>query len=477
MAKTRTMHHCTSCGASASRWQGRCPGCGEWNTLVEQRVVRRSGGSGEPGPWGGGELGPPVAITEVDTEDRPAVPTGLGEVDRVLGGGVVPGSVTVLGGEPGIGKSTLLLQVAASMARPDQPGGPQRVLYVSAEESLAQVRHRADRLGATVDGVWVVSEGSVGRVGDLVDELGCDLVLVDSIQAVSTAESSSAPGSVTQVRDCAFQLVAEARRTGVAVVVAGHVTKDGALAGPRVLEHVVDTVLAFEGDRHGELRLLRAVKHRFGSTSEVGVMAMGEDGLLPVADPSGLFLADRRAGVPGSAVAAVLEGRRPLLVEVQALVSGSPSPSVRRQAQGLDAGRLAMLVAVLERHVGLCDLGRADLHALAVGGVRLSEPGVDLAVALALASAVTDRPLPPRLAAFGEVGLTGEVRGVGRTADRVAEAHRLGFTQVLGPAVARSGADLAPPTGGPAVDTGSPGMTGVRTLAEALEAAGVAPGA
>ena len=438
MARVRTVHRCQECGATTPRWQGRCPSCEAWNTLVEE-IEAPAPAPVLSGPWASSTSEPALPIADVDVNAVHAVPVGVPEVDRVLGGGLVPGAVTLLGGEPGIGKSTLLLQVAAGVAATGR-----RVLYVTAEESTAQIRARAERLGAVVDDLWVVAETSVPRIAELLDEVDPAVVLVDSVQALVVPELSSAPGSVAQVRECAFRLVTEARSRGAATVLVGHVTKDGALAGPRVLEHVVDTVLAFEGDRHGGLRLLRATKHRFGSTSEVGVFEMGEDGLQAVADPSGRFLLDRRTGVPGSVVAAVLEGRRPVLVEVQALVGDSNLPQPRRTAQGIDGGRLALLLAVLDRRVGLPGLGKVDVHTLAVGGVRLGEPGADLAVALAVASALLDRPVPDDLAVFGEVGLTGEVRRVGRGEERVAEAERLGFTTVLGPAApARSVTTLA----------------------------------
>lgn len=430
MARTRTVHRCGDCGATTPRWQGRCPGCGEWNTLTEELVVTGSdAGSASGGsPWALADAEPPQPIGSVDVASVPMVPTGVAELDRVLGGGLVPGGVTLVGGEPGIGKSTLLLQMASGLA-----SGGQRVLYVTAEESAAQVRLRAERLGSVADGIWVVAETSVERIATLPDEVEPDVMVVDSVQALVVSELGSAPGSVAQVRESAFRLVAEARRRGIAVVLVGHVTKDGNLAGPRVLEHVVDTVLSFEGDRHDGLRLLRATKHRFGSTSDVGVMEMGGGGLQAVPDPSGMFLADRQAGVPGSVVAAVVEGRRPMLVEVQALVGSSNLPSPRRSAQGLDTGRLSLLLAVLERRVGLSGLGGLDVHTLAVGGVRLTEPGADLAVAMAVVSALTDKAVPNDVALFGEVGLTGEVRSVARADERVAEARRLGFSAVVGP--------------------------------------------
>jgi DNA repair protein RadA/Sms len=431
MPKLRTIHRCTDCGAASPRWSGRCSTCGEWNTLVEEREEPRAktGGAGGGGSSAmGGER--PVPILEVDAAEWAPRPTGVAELDRVLDGGLVPGSVTLLGGEPGIGKSTLLLQVLSALA-----ASGLRCLLVSAEESRQQVRLRAERLG-TLDGrLWLVSETSLPSVLAAVDDVKPDVLVVDSIQTVHDPELGSAPGSVGQVRECAHQLVQLAKERAMATVLVGHVTKEGALAGPRVLEHVVDTVLSFEGERHHALRLLRAVKHRFGSTGELGLFEMGEDGLSGVPDPSGLFLGDRRAGVPGSVVVPVLDGQRPLLVEVQALVTASPLAMPRRSAQGIDQGRLSLLLAVLERRVGLA-FGAADVFVSAVGGVRVGEPGADLAVALSLASALSDVALPPGLVALGEVGLAGELRQVSQTARRLAEAARLGFTEAIVPASA-----------------------------------------
>lgn len=450
MVRPKTIHRCTDCGAVAPKWAGRCAGCGGWNTLVEQ--VEQ--------PAVGPSVGPaasPVPIASVDLAQTRPRPTGVAEVDRVLGGGLVPGSVTLVGGEPGIGKSTLLTTVAAHRA-----AAGQRVLYVSAEESAHQVRIRAGRLGALSDEWWVLAETVLPHLLAALDTVQPDLVVVDSIQTVHDPALGSGPGTVVQVRECAHRLVREAKARGTTVVLVGHVTKDGALAGPRVLEHVVDTVLAFEGDRHHALRLLRAVKHRFGPTSELGVFEMTATGLVGVPDPSGLFLADRRPGVPGSVVVPTLEGQRPLLVEVQALVAASTLPQPRRSAQGVDGGRLSMLLAVLERRVALA-VGQADVFVSAVGGVRLVEPGTDLALALAVASAVTGRPLPPGLVAVGEVGLGGEVRQVPHTARRLSEAARLGFSRALVPASAT-------------VDAAGIRIEPVATLAEALAVAGVTAG-
>jgi len=374
-----------------------------------------------------------VPILEVDASEWAARPTGIGELDRVLGGGFVPGSVTLVGGEPGIGKSTLLLQALGSMAATGSRG-----LLVSAEESKQQVRLRAERLGVLDPRILLLSETSLPDIVRAVDEVAPDSLVVDSIQTVFDPDLGSAPGSVAQVRECAHQLVQLAKSRAMATVLVGHVTKEGALAGPRVLEHVVDTVLSFEGDRHHALRLLRAAKHRFGSTEELGLFEMGEQGLQGVPDPSGLFLGDRTSGVPGSVVLPAMEGHRPLLVEVQALIAPTTLAMPRRSAQGLDQGRLSMLLAVLDRRAGMSFTG-ADVYVSAVGGVRIIEPGADLAVVLALASSLTGISLAPGLVACGEVGLGGELRQVGQTSRRLSEAARLGFTEAIVPASAPEG--------------------------------------
>jgi DNA repair protein RadA/Sms len=423
MTRRRTVHRCTDCGAVSPRWAGRCPTCGEWNTLAEEVVEDRAAASAAAaGP--GDEA---VALADVDEAVGAPRPTGIGELDRVLGGGLVPGSVTLLGGEPGIGKSTLLLQALTALAADGA-----RCLLVCAEESPQQVKRRAARLGALAPGLWLVSETGIPGIRAAVEDVVPDVLVVDSIQTVWDPEVESAPGSVTQVRGCAHAFVQLAKTTGLTTVLVGHVTKDGALAGPRVLEHVVDTVLTFEGERHHALRLLRALKHRFGPAGELGLFEMTDDGLIGVPDPSGLFLGDRQVGAAGSAVFAAMEGQRPLLVELQALVSRSTLPMPRRSASGLDAGRLALLVAVLERRAGLSLVG-VDVYVSAVGGVRVAEPGADLALCLALASAATDQPLPADLVAFGEVGLAGEIRQVSRTPQRLTEAARLGFRRALVP--------------------------------------------
>ena len=373
-------------------------------------------------------LVPPVPIGSVDQAGWAPTPTGVLEVDRVLGGGLVPGSVTLLGGEPGIGKSTLLLQLLAKLAR-----GGSTCLLVSAEESAHQVRLRAERLDALAPNLFIVSETSLPSVLGAIDHLGPAFVAVDSIQTVGDPELGSQPGTVTQVRECAGALVQKAKQDGPAVLLVGHVTKDGQLAGPRVLEHVVDTVLSFEGDRHHGLRMLRAVKHRFGSTEELGLFEMAGEGLVEVPDPSGLLLGDRDATVPGSVVVPAMEGHRPLLVEVQSLVGTDDAIPPRRSAQGLDGNRLNVLVAVLERHAGMQILGKRNVYASAVGGVRVVEPAADLALVLAMASTFKGRPVASDLVACGEVGLGGEVRQVSHMGRRLAEAARLGFKAAVVP--------------------------------------------
>lgn len=421
MTKTLTTFACTDCGAAHPKWTGQCPGCGAWNTIVEEPVD----GAARVGAREHVPLAPLARLAEVDAAAGRAQPTGIGELDRVLGGGVVAGSVTLLGGEPGIGKSTLVLQMLSWWPGP--------TLYVSAEESQQQVKARARRLGDDQPDVWIASETSLRGVLEAIERVQPELVVIDSIQTIADERVASSPGSTTQVRECAQQLVVEAKRRGIAVVLVGHVTKEGALAGPRVLEHAVDTVLSFEGERHHALRLLRAVKHRFGPTSELGLFEMTEGGLVGVPDPSHLFLADRRRGVAGSVVVPAMEGYRPLLVEVQALTVAGPTGVVgRRNTNGVDSGRLAMLLAVIERRAGL-RIGHQDVYVSTVGGIRLTEPGTDLAVALALVGTLTDAPIARDLVVVGEVGLGGEVRQVSQTPRRLAEAARLGYRRAIVP--------------------------------------------
>ncbi len=443
MARPKTIFRCAECGASAPQWTGWCPACEASGSLVEEAADRPAPRARAGGGLGGGGLGTlaaastPVPIIEaIGGDGGQPVPVGLGELDRVLGGGLVPGSVTLLGGEPGIGKSTLLLQALAALA-----AGGATCLYVSAEESARQVALRAERLGVATPSLWLVAETLLPHVLDHVESVKPEVLVVDSIQTVYDPDMSSAPGSVGQVRGCAHRLVVEAKARAMTTILVGHVTKDGSLAGPRVLEHLVDTVLSFEGERHHALRLLRPVKHRFGGTHELGLFEMVEAGLAGVPDPSALFLADRQPGITGSVVAPVLDGQRPLLVEVQALVVPSQAPLPRRTAQGVDGNRLAQVLAVLERHASL-PLGRSEVHVAVAGGVKVPEPGVDLAVAMAVASAYADRPVPRGVVVCGEMGLGGELRQVQRTERRLAEAARLGFDAAIVP---RSAPD--PPAG------------------------------
>lgn len=428
MAKVRAVHTCSACGGTTSQWAGRCPNCNEWNTLSEDAApvaapaARRQAATIAP-------LVAPVPIGSVDQAGWAPTPTGVLEVDRVLGGGLVPGSVTLLGGEPGIGKSTLLLQLLAKLAN-----GGATCLLVSAEESAQQVRLRAERLDALAPNLFIVSETSLPAVLGAIDHLGPAFVAVDSIQTIFDPEVGSQPGSVTQVRECAVALVHKAKQGGPAVVLVGHVTKDGQLAGPRQLEHVVDTVLSFEGDRHHALRMLRAVKHRFGSTGELGLFDMQGEGLTEVPDPSGLLLGDRDDATTGSVVMAAMDGHRPLLVEVQALVGTESAQPARRSAQGLDINRLTMLTAVLARHAGLGVLGERNVYASAAGGIRVTEPASDLPLAIAIASTKREKAVTPGLVAFGEVGLSGELRQVSHMTRRLSEAARLGFTSAIVPA-------------------------------------------
>jgi DNA repair protein RadA/Sms len=433
MAKLRLVYRCTECAGSHPKWSGRCITCGAWNSLVEdvegpeEPLVSLAAGMSLVAP---GEAKP---ITEVDGSIGQPQPTTIPELDRVLGGGIVPGSVTLLGGEPGIGKSTLLMQLLAAW--------PARTLYVTAEESAQQVRLRAERLGALNENVWLLPEMNLHNIFKAIASVQPNLIVIDSIQTIADPELSSPPGSVVQVRGCAHRLVQEAKRSNIPVVLVGHVTKEGGLAGPRVLEHVVDTVLSFEGERHNALRLLRASKHRFGPTSELGLFEMTDAGMVGVPDASQLFLADRRTGVPGSVVVPTIEGQRPLLVELQALtnsVSGGAPP--RRSAQGVDSGRLALLLAVLERRARISLAGH-EVYASVVGGVKLAEPGADLGSCLALVSAVVNKPLPADLVVIGEVGLAGEVRQVAQVGRRLAEAARLGFTRAIVPASASAKVD------------------------------------
>ena len=442
MARSRSVFACTECGAQQPRWLGRCPSCGGWSTLVEEPGFdSRADGARAGGLTGASGL-EPTALRDVEGAKEPRIPTGMAEVDRVLGGGFVPGSVVLLGGEPGVGKSTLALQLAAGSTR-SHGAAPANVLYVSGEESPEQVRLRAERLREDAGSVFILPETCVEALAEPWKKLRPRLVLIDSIQTMRTERVESAAGSVAQVRECAAMLAATAKSEGAALVLIGHVTKEGTLAGPRVLEHLVDVVLTFEGERAHPFRLLRAAKNRFGATSEIGVFTMGEGGLEAVANPSELFLAERRSGAPGSCIVPVLEGTRPMLVEVQALVAPAGYGTARRTCLGIDDGRVALLLAVLDRRTPV-DVCSRDVYVNVAGGVRVLEPAADLAVALALASSRLDVALPPDVAACGEIGLGGEVRRVGRIDLRLREAARLGFRRVLLPELR----DAKPPPDG-----------------------------
>jgi DNA repair protein RadA/Sms len=423
MARVKTVMRCTACGHEQPRWEGRCPGCGEWGTLVEQASPSRASAASN----GSTLLRPAVPIAEVKLDDADRAATGIGELDRVLGGGLVPGSVVLLGGEPGAGKSTLLLQAAQALA-----ASGRRVLYVSAEESPGQVRLRAGRLGALHPELLLASETDVGTVVRLVEHHDPAVLVLDSIQTVRAPDAAGTPGSPAQVRECAGMVVAAAKQRGMAVVLVGHVTKDGQLAGPRVLEHLVDVVCELEGDRHHALRLVRAAKNRFGPVGEVGCFEMTGSGLAEVADAGRLFVGEAADGTTGIAITLALEGRRPLACEVQALVAPTSFPNPRRVASGLDSARLSLLVAVCERRARLAFADR-DVFASTVGGIRLLEPAIDLALCLAMASSRRDLPVPRDLVVLGEVGLAGELRLVAHTERRLAEAARLGFRSALLP--------------------------------------------
>jgi len=423
MAKAKTVYSCPECGATSSKWQGQCPGCGVWNTLVETVAEASTPSSRRFAALAGTSTVQTLSEIEAREEDR--LPTGIGEFDRALGGGLVAGGVVLIGGDPGIGKSTLLLQALAVMSEGSQ------VLYVSGEESGQQIALRARRLALDTKRLKLLAEINLEKILATLQSEKPQVAVIDSIQTLWSEQLSSAPGSVAQVRECAAQLTRLAKQTGVTVILVGHVTKEGALAGPRVLEHIVDTVLYFEGDTHSSFRLIRAVKNRYGAVNEIGVFAMTDRGLKGVNNPSAMFLSQHGQGVPGSCVLVTQEGTRPLLVEVQALVDqahGNP----RRLTVGLDAQRLAMLLAVLHRHAGILCFDQ-DVFVNAVGGVKISEPAADLSVLLAIVSSLKNKSLPNKLIVFGEVGLAGEIRPAPRGQERLKEAAKLGFTRAMIP--------------------------------------------
>lgn len=448
MAKPKTVFSCQQCGFQSPKWLGKCPDCQQWNSLVEEQPVAESSHSRALATPGKAQK-----ISEITSREEDRLRCGIGELDRTLGGGVVPGSLILVGGDPGIGKSTLLLQATDHLAKQGI------VLYVTAEESLRQVKLRGERLGVKAEQLYLLAETSLEQIKIRIKELKPDFLVIDSIQTIFTNNLDSAPGSVSQVRECTGQLMIQAKGEGLPTFLVGHVTKDGAIAGPRVLEHMVDTVLYFEGDPGHPYRILRAVKNRFGSTNEIGVFEMRELGLSEVSNPSELFLAERPEKSAGSAVVPSLEGSRPILVELQALVSGSSFGTPQRTAIGIDHKRVALLVAILEKKIELSLAGQ-DIFLNVAGGVRLDEPAVDLGVIAALASSHLNKNIDPQTVLFGEVGLTGEVRAVSQPELRVKEAARLGFNRCVLPQ--NSLKNLEAPQGMQ--------LIGVRHASEALEA-------
>lgn len=455
MAKTKTQFVCSNCGAISQRYMGRCPNCGAWGTLVEE-VQRPEKADRKSRVNLAGQMAKVERLNEVDLTETPRIATRLAEFDRVLGGGIVPGSLVLIGGDPGIGKSTLLLQVSGALSKQGR-----RILYVSGEESAAQIKLRAERLG--VDGeaeFYLYPETDMGQIRKAIDEAQPDLVVIDSIQTMQQPDVQSAVGSVAQIRETTADLLQIAKTNNITIFIVGHVTKEGTIAGPKILEHMVDTVLYFEGDNQRSFRLLRAEKNRFGSTNELGVFEMVQEGLAEVANPSEMFLEERLEDASGSAVVVALEGTRPVLVEIQALVTPTVFGNAQRTAAGIDRNRVSVLMAVLEKRANLL-LQNQDAYVRAAGGVKLDEPALDLALAVAIASSYRDQGTQPTDAFIGEIGLTGELRRVPRIMDRVLEAQKLGFKRVFLPkqALDASFKDL------------SIELVGVQTLTEALEKA------
>ncbi len=455
MAKTKTVYICRSCGYETAKWYGKCPECGEWNTFEEQfRQPAKAVPTSSSAPF------VPVQVNTLDqisSEERQRIATGLGELDRVLGGGIVPGSVILLSGDPGIGKSTILLQICQYL------GQSQKVLYVSGEESGRQIKLRASRLGVVTSNLFLAALTDIEQVVHTVHQMKPDIVMIDSIQTMNRSDISSSSGSVTQVRECTQQMIGVAKGLDIPVFLVGHVNKDGAIAGPKVLEHMVDAVLYFEGERHQSYRILRAVKNRYGSTNEIGVFEMTETGLVEVENPSLMLLSGRPQNVSGTCISCVMEGSRPILAEVQALVSKTAFGTPRRMSTGFDFNRTALLLAVLEKRCGYF-FGALDAYINVVGGLRLDEPAADLPVALALVSNLTDRVLSDRFVAMGEIGLAGEIRSISHIQARVNEAYRLGFKTCIVPS--HNLAQIK------TVDMPDLELIGVRTISEACKLIG-----
>lgn len=425
MAKIKTKFVCEECGYEAPKWMGKCPSCNNWNTLIEEvttNAVSKHTGIGQ------GSSIKPESITAIQTKDEARITTEMPELNRVLGGGIVAGSLVLIGGDPGIGKSTLLLQVSDQLARKQL-----RVLYISGEESTRQTKLRADRLNVKSDQLFVLAETNLQLINNQIEQLKPAFIVIDSIQTIFKEEVTSAPGSVTQVRECTSELMRIAKTKDIPIFIVGHVTKEGTIAGPRMLEHMVDAVLYFEGERHHTFRILRGVKNRFGSTNEIGIFEMKEEGLREVLNPSEIFLEERSQGVAGSTVVASMEGTRPILVEIQSLISPTSFGQARRMATGIDHNRVPLLMAVLEKRVGLL-MQNQDAYVKVAGGVKLDEPAIDLAIAVSIASSFKDKTSKPDDVLIGEVGLTGEIRRVSRIDQRVQEAAKLGFKRAIIPA-------------------------------------------
>ncbi|CAM2919773.1 MULTISPECIES: DNA repair protein RadA [Dellaglioa] len=452
MAKIKTQFVCQNCGYTSPKYLGRCPNCGEWNTMVEEREQSQKADRKARVSFNGNSVKPEL-LDDVSMAEQERVETDLGELNRVLGGGVVPGSLVLIGGDPGIGKSTLLLQVSGQLS---QTGGT--VLYVSGEESAVQIKMRAQRLGVGGKKFYLYPETDMGNIRQNIETLNPDYVVIDSIQTMQEPEMSAAVGSVSQIREVTAELLQIAKTNGITIFIVGHVTKGGAIAGPKILEHMVDTVLYFEGDMHHTFRILRAVKNRFGSTNEIGIFDMREGGLFEVANPSEIFLEERLDGATGSAIVVSMEGTRPILVEVQALITPTVYGTAKRTTTGLDHNRVSLIMAVLEKRASLL-LQNQDAYLKAAGGVKLDEPAIDLAIAVSIASSYRDKETDPADSFVGEIGLTGEIRRVNRIEQRVAEAQKLGFKRIFIPKNNLSG--WTPPKGIEVV--------GVATLSEALK--------